>query len=78
MQFGKIKQTMAGGKVGGFGFQPPTIKYRGLAMGIGAVYWFFLGYRIYHDGGHHLVSCFCQSTILKGADWRLEDREKNL
>jgi hypothetical protein len=38
------------------GFQPPKIKFRGVAAGIGAVYWFFLGYRIYHDGGHHFVS----------------------
>jgi hypothetical protein len=37
------------------GFIPPIIKGRKLAVAIGTCYWFFLGYRIYHDGPHHFV-----------------------
>jgi hypothetical protein len=36
-------------------FNPPSIKGKGFAVAIGACYWFFLGYRAYHDGGHHFL-----------------------
>ncbi|KAI8902166.1 hypothetical protein BC833DRAFT_616980 [Globomyces pollinis-pini] len=31
------------------------IKGRGVTIAIGACYWFFLGNRIYQDGGHHFL-----------------------
>ncbi|KAJ3305533.1 hypothetical protein HDV03_001399 [Kappamyces sp. JEL0829] len=47
---------------GGGHYQPPLGKFvapkiagRGAAVAIGACYWFFLGYRIYQDGGHHFL-----------------------
>jgi hypothetical protein len=50
---------MGGGNTAGFKpygpFVPPKIKGTRLAAAIGSVYWFFLGYRMYHDGGHHFV-----------------------
>jgi hypothetical protein len=55
---------MGGPAIKQLGFQPPKIKFRGVAAGIGAVYWFFLGYRIYHDGGHHFVSFLPTKNIL--------------
>jgi hypothetical protein len=36
-------------------FIAPVIKGRQAAKLIGATYFFFLGYRCYHDGGHHFL-----------------------
>jgi hypothetical protein len=41
--------------ISGPGVFPPMIKGRRLAQVIGACYWFFLGYRIYQDGGHYFL-----------------------
>lgn len=34
------------------GFIAPVIKNQRFASAVGSLFWFYLGYRIYHDGGH--------------------------
>jgi hypothetical protein len=37
-------------------FHPPVVKGRWLAKALGATCWFFIFFRMYHDGGHHFVN----------------------
>lgn len=37
------------------GFVRPVVRGRSIAIAIGTVYWCFLGYRMYNDGGHHFL-----------------------
>ncbi|KAJ3325615.1 hypothetical protein HDV06_003433 [Boothiomyces sp. JEL0866] len=36
-------------------FIPPKVKGRGFSIFLGAIFWSFMGYRIYKDGGHHFL-----------------------
>jgi hypothetical protein len=45
-------------------FHPPTIKGRWVGTLMGATTFFFVFYRMYHDGGHHFVMDFVYSHLL--------------
>ena len=47
-------------------FSPPAVRGRWLSTLLGTSCWFFIAYRMYHDGGHHFVcSSFVSSLPLE-------------